>query len=101
MKQECIYIKGEKMQKRIKISENNKYLVFPIQAKQEKKKIFLYVEDSVESELNIPVGVTTDNRYHYDFLAYLPMTSYIGREIILEGDVSDSFMKVIHTSRGY
>lgn len=86
------------MKKRIKISEKSQYLVIPIKAKQEKSKIFLYLNDTILSELNIPIGIEEENMYSYDFLAYLPMDGYVGREIILEGDVSEAFMKAIHTT---
>jgi sucrose-6-phosphate hydrolase SacC (GH32 family) len=85
------------MEKRIRILENDKYLVVPIKAKQKKKQIFLYVDDVVVSELNIPIG-DEEKEYSSDYLAYLPMKDYQGKELCLSGDESEDFLNFISTA---
>jgi fructan beta-fructosidase len=86
-----------KMEKRIKILEQDKYLVFPIKAKQDKAKIYITKQNEIITELNIPVG-KDENGYSYDFLAYLPLSSYNGMEITLSGEVPVAFMEAVHTA---
>lgn len=85
------------MEKRIRILDNDKYLVIPIITKQDKKQIFLYVDERIVSELNIPIS-DEEKEYDCDYYAYVPMKDYQGRELCLSGDVSENFMKAIDTT---
>jgi sucrose-6-phosphate hydrolase SacC (GH32 family) len=85
------------MEKRIRILENDKYLVIPIKAEQEKTQVLLLVDNIVTSEFNIPIG-SGENEYSYDYLAYIPIIDYLGKEICLRGELPVNFINSIFTT---
>jgi sucrose-6-phosphate hydrolase SacC (GH32 family) len=85
------------MEKRIQITVQEPYLVFPIRAKQEKAKFFIVVDGKPQIELNIPMGSKDGDNCSYDFFSYLPVKQYIGKEIILQCSQPDISMEQIHT----
>lgn len=85
------------MEKRIRILEQDQYLVLPIQVRVQKAKFFLFIDDKPQMEFNIPIGIKAKNGYLYDFLSYLPVRQFCGKEIIISGDFTDDYMDLIHT----
>ncbi|WP_099467101.1 glycoside hydrolase family 32 protein [Konateibacter massiliensis] len=79
----------------IKIKEKDKYLAIPIQAEKEKKKLFLREGGDFCTELNIPVGTGEEGIYEHDFFAYIPLQPYQGKELALEGEVTEAFLESI------
>jgi len=86
------------MEKYFDMVKSNQYLVIPVKTKEEKVKVYLYADDTVITELNIPLGKSQDENYSYDYLAYLPMKEYCGKQIRIEGEVPQPFLNEVHLS---
>lgn len=84
---------------RILIGEQDHYLVIPILAEKPKKKIFFIVEDTYFTELNIPMLEEEEVEYQYDYLAFLPISQFQGKEILLKGDYTQNFINSVHTAK--
>lgn len=87
------------MEKHIYITEQDFYLAIPIKAKQEKEKIFLLVDEFHQSEFHIPINKESEEVYDYDFLAYIPLWQFCGKEIVLKGNFTQGFMEYVHTTK--
>jgi sucrose-6-phosphate hydrolase SacC (GH32 family) len=84
------------VKRQIQIKNSDKYLFFPIQAKQDKKPVLFYIGDNIISEFKIPINDSCNDSYHYDYLACIPLNYKAGTVITLEGDVTNAFMQAIY-----
>ncbi|SFR58160.1 glycoside hydrolase family 32 protein [Anaeromicropila populeti] len=85
------------MKKQIKITEQDSYLIFPIQAEQDKTPVLLYIGDTILTEVQIPVGKVENGKYEADYLAAIPICQYTGKMLTLVGNVPEEFMNAVHT----
>lgn len=79
------------MHKKIMITQN--YLLIPVSIGGVRQTVSFYQGEEKIYEFEVPVAVET--AYTYDFQSPLPADKWIGKEIVMEGEVPAGFMEVI------
>lgn len=72
----------------------HKYLLIPVNTKAAAKKFFAYCGGEKICEFDIPMYEPED-RYEYDFQGAFPVTEWMGKEILIEGEFSEAFADAI------
>lgn len=80
------------MKKTITINQN--YLLIPVKTGAETKKFFAYYNGERIYEFDIP-SAECDGAYTYDFQGGLPVNKWMGKEIVIEGEVSEAFADAV------
>jgi len=80
------------MKRKLLIEHN--YLLLPVKNKAAAKKLFAYHNDEKIFEFDIP-RFETDENYEFDFQGGFPVSEWIGKEIVIEGDFPEAFSDAI------
>lgn len=84
------------MERKLQITEA--YIYLPIQTGRERRQLDIFLEEKGERkifEFQIPVGETDGGRYPFDYEARFPVKQFIGKTILLRGDMPEQFFTCV------
>lgn len=84
------------MKKQIPIEK--KYLLIPVCAEKEIKPVSFFCQNEKIYEFAIPVNDEEEAFYGFHYMASLNVEKYIGKKLVVEGDLPSSFMDAIAQS---